>query len=467
MRVHFAGVAGVFMSSLASLAKQAGHTVSGSDSAFYPPGGDSARKLGITLFDDYESAARECRADVYVIGNAISRGNPLAERILAEGEDYVSAPQWLYENVLRRRKVLAVAGTHGKTTTSSLLIKLLDAAGMSPGYVIGGALGDNGELARFGDGEWFVVEADEYDSAFFDKRPKFLHYRPRAAIINNAEFDHADIYDNIGAIIRQFHYLLRSVANNGAIIANADSPAVGEALKTGVYSPVVFFNTGGGKDNNSGNNVNNNNWHWHYENGEMIVYGEGEEQCRFCPPLAGAANRDNITAALAAARFVGVDIRRAGELLRDYRPPLRRLQVVYDNDGITMIDDFAHHPSAYKASIAALAERHPRRRIIAVVDAASNSMKAGVFGDAFADSLAAADIVFINDENLQWNVRAALSPLGGRVCVCQSNDALCDKVASEARRGDCIMLMSNGGFGGAAKKITAMLPASNKKGEGK
>lgn len=452
MHVHFAGVAGVFMSALASIAKQAGHCVSGSDNNFYPPGGDGARKLGITLYENYDDAARRCRADLYVIGNAISRGNPLAERILNEGEDYVSAPQWLYENVLRGRKVLAVAGTHGKTTTASLLIKLLQGAKMSPGFVVGGAIaGGDGELAMAGEGEWFVVEADEYDSAFFDKRPKFLHYRPRAAIINNVEFDHADIYNNIGEIIRQFHYLLRSVAQQGAVIANADSPAVAEVLQMGVYSPTLFFNTGGGKNNDD------NNWHWHYENGEMIVFGEGMEQCRLRPPLDGAANRDNIVAALAAARFAGVDIRHAQTLLKDYRPPLRRLQLIDDNNGITIVDDFAHHPAAYRATLAALKEKHPGRRIVAVVEAASNSMKAGVFVDALAGSLAAADVVFSVDEGLQWDLRAALSTLGDKVCICQNIDALCAKVAKDARRGDCILLMSNGGFGGAAKKITTAL----------
>ena len=458
MRVHFAGVAGVFMCALASLARQAGHCVSGSDNAFYPPGGECARKLGIPLYENYHDAARHCRADLYVIGNAISRGNPLAERILNDGEEYVSAPQWLYENVLRRRKVLAVAGTHGKTTTASLLIKILDAANLSTGFVIGGAIaGGDGELARAGDdGDWFVVEADEYDSAFFDKRPKFLHYRPRAAIINNVEFEHADIYDTIGAIIRQFHYLLRSVPQNGAIIANADSPALAEVLKMGMYSPMVFFNTGGGNDNND-NNGNNDNWHWRYKNGEMIVFGEGEEQCRLHPPLDGAANRDNIVAALAAARFAGVDIRNAQTLLCDYRPPLRRLQQVYDEGGITILDDFAHHPAAYKATLAALRERHPGRRIIAVVEAASNSMKAGVFVDALADSLAAADAVFAGDENLQWDLRAALSPLADKVFICENIDALCDNVAKQTQRGDCILLMSNGGFGGATKKIIAAL----------
>ena len=318
MRVHFAGVAGVFMCALAKLAKLAGHQVSGSDKAFYPPGGDMARQLGITLYESYEDAADNCKADVYVIGNAISRGNPLAERILNNGGDYISAPQWLYENVLCKRKVLAVAGTHGKTTTASLLIKLLTAAKMSPGFVIGGASSGGDILAQPGEGEWFVVEADEYDSAFFDKRPKFLHYRPRVAIINNMEFDHADIYDNIGDIIRQFHYLLRSVPANGAVVVNADSDAACKAMQMGIYSPPVWFNAGGKK--------NNHNWHWHFDGKQMTVFDGGRLRCSLQPPLAGSANRDNITAALAAASFAGVDISCASELLKDYRPPMRRLQ---------------------------------------------------------------------------------------------------------------------------------------------
>ena len=450
MRVHFAGVAGVFMCALAKLAKLAGHQVSGSDKAFYPPGGDMARQLGITLYESYEDAADNCKADVYVIGNAISRGNPLAERILNNGGDYISAPQWLYENVLCKRKVLAVAGTHGKTTTASLLIKLLTAAKMSPGFVIGGASSGGDILAQPGEGEWFVVEADEYDSAFFDKRPKFLHYRPRVAIINNMEFDHADIYDNIGDIIRQFHYLLRSVPANGAVVVNADSDAACKAMQMGIYSPPVWFNAGGKK--------NNHNWHWHFDGKQMTVFDGGRLRCSLQPPLAGSANRDNITAALAAASFAGVDISCASELLKDYRPPMRRLQTIYDENDILMLDDFAHHPGAYKATIAALREQYPHKRILAVVEAASNSMKAGVFGDTLADSLAAADVVFASDEKLTWDLRKVLSSAK----VCDNNDALCKQVADVAQRGDCIVLMSNGAFGGAAQKIiSAKLAAAN------
>ena len=311
------------MCALAKLAKLAGHQVSGSDKAFYPPGGDMARQLGITLYESYEDAADNCKADVYVIGNAISRDNPLAERILNNGGDYISAPQWLYENVLCKRKVLAVAGTHGKTTTASLLIKLLTAAKMSPGFVIGGASSGGDILAQPGEGEWFVVEADEYDSAFFDKRPKFLHYRPRVAIINNMEFDHADIYDNIGDIIRQFHYLLRSVPANGAVVVNADSDAACKAMQMGIYSPPVWFNAGGKK--------NNHNWHWHFDGKQMTVFDGGRLRCSLQPPLAGSANRDNITAALAAASFAGVDISCASELLKDYRRRMRRLTLIQYN----------------------------------------------------------------------------------------------------------------------------------------
>ena len=442
-RVHFAGVAGVFMCGLAALAKEAGYEVSGSDAAFYPPGGDIARALNIELYENYEAAAKHARADLYVVGNALSRGNALAEKILNEGAHYVSGPQWLRENVLRGRKVIAVAGTHGKTTTASLLIHILEGAGMSPGFVFGGAM-NGGACAKAGGGEWFVVEADEYDSAFFDKRPKFLHYRPQIAVMNNLEFDHADIYDNLDGIMRQFHYLLRSVPGNGAVVANANCENIGAALKMGVYSPLVKFN-------------DNAEWHCRFDNGEMTIARGDEDKCSFIPPLAGAANRGNILAAVAAAECAGVDSSQTAQHLKDYQPPQRRLQVVGDIGGITVIDDFAHHPTAYRATISALQEKYPGRRVLAVFEPRSNTMKAGVFAAALADSLRAADLIFGCAAGLKWNLQESLSALAPRASIAQTTDELCAQVIAAAREGDCVLLMSNGSFNGAAQKIMSLL----------
>ena len=442
-RVHFAGVAGVFMCGLAALAKEAGYEVSGSDAAFYPPGGDIARALNIELYESYEAAAKQARADLYVVGNALSRGNALAEKILNEGAHYVSGPQWLRENVLRGRKVIAVAGTHGKTTTASLLIHILQVASMSPGFVLGGAM-NGGACARLGEGEWFVVEADEYDSAFFDKRPKFLHYRPQIAVINNLEFDHADIYGNVGDIIRQFHYLLRSVPGNGAVVANANCENTGAALTMGVYSPLVKFNDSA-------------EWHCRFDNGEMTIARGDEDKCSFIPPLAGAANRGNILAAAAAAQCAGVDCSQTAQHLKDYKPPQRRLQVVGDIGGIMVIDDFAHHPTAYRATISALQEKYPGRRVLAVFEPRSNTMKAGVFVDSLADSLRAADLIFGCAAGLKWNLHESLSVLKPRASVAKTIDELCAQVSEAAREGDCVLLMSNGSFNGAAQKIMSLL----------
>ncbi len=458
--LHFAGVAGVFMSALAYLAREKGIAASGSDSAFYPPAGDFARALGMELFDGYEAAAANAKADLFVVGNAISRGNPLAERILNEDLPCVSGPQWLYENVLRGRKVLAVAGTHGKTTTSSLLAHILDAAGMKPGFVLGGIAGGFDSPARIGEGEWFVAEADEYDSAFFDKRPKFMHYRPRIAAINNLEFDHADIYANEGEIVRQFHYLLRTVPAKGAVVANIRSPGVRAVLQKGAHSPVIKLFGDGNRDDNG--NDKSNGWHWRFDGKEMTVFCGGKKQCAFLPPLAGAANRDNILTAVVAANAAGADSSRAGEYLRGYKPPLRRLQTIATAAGITVTDDFAHHPSAFCATLAALKEKHPGRRVIAVFEARSNSMKAGVFQNELADSLRAADLVFACAEGLQWSMEKALAPLGERAVVARKLSDLPARVLEHSREGDCILLMSNGNFGGIAQKITAALRAKEK-----
>ena len=443
MHLHFLGIAGALMSGAARLAVELGHEVSGSDRAFYPPMGDAARALGVPLFEGYDANTNSRPADCYVIGNAITRGNPLAESVLARGLPYISAAQWVGENVLPGRTVLAVAGTHGKTTTACLLAWILQRAGFSPGFLLGGVPQNFGVSARIGKAPFFVIEADEYDSAFFDKRPKFMHYRPRAAVLNNLEFDHADIYENTGEIIRQFHYLLRTIPADGKIIARAGDANIQAALDAGAYSPVSFF---GGGDGDGGE------WQSRFDGGKMTALHGGRECCRFIPPLPGAANRDNIMAAAAAADFAGADISKLGEYLQDFRPPLRRMQQLAAGE-IFVYDDFAHHPTAFRKTLEAAAEMHPQKRIVAVFEPRSNTMKAGALQKELpAAFLPAARIIAVG--NYEW-LPAALLPLGKKASVCAGVAEAEKLLREEMRAEDCIVLMSNGDFGGLPQNIAA------------
>ncbi len=430
------------MCGAARLAAELGYDISGSDQAFYPPMGDAARALGAPLFSGYDACAQSRPADCYIVGNAISRGCPLMESVLCEKRPYISAAQWLGENVLRGRTVIAVAGTHGKTTTASLLAWMLERAGFSPGFLLGGTPQSFGVSARMGKPPFFVIEADEYDSAFFDKRPKFMHYRPSVLLLNNLEFDHADIYRNIQEIILQFHYLLRTVPANGQIIAPAADANIQAALDAGAYTPAARFGAGG-------------EWDLRYAEGEMKVLRAGKEICAFAPPLPGAANRGNILAAAAAAHYAGADVSQTGEYLRDFRPPLRRMQQIAAARGIVIYDDFAHHPTAYKRTLEAAAEAHPDKRIVAVFEPRSNTMKAGVFADSLADSLSAAARV-IAAGDYPWLAKS-LSALGAKAAVCQTPQAAGELLFKEMRPGDCVLLMSNGGFGGLPQKAAAEL----------
>ena len=437
MRLHFLGIAGTMVCGVARLAAELGHEVSGSDSAFEPPMGGAARALNIPLFEGYDADAESRPADCYVFGNAISRGCPLAESVLSRGLPYTSAAQWLADNALAGREVFAVAGTHGKTTTASLLAWMLERAGFSPGFLLGGVPQNFGVSARLGTGKFFVVEADEYDSAFFDKRPKFMHYRPRAAVLNNLEFDHADIYNGVEEIVRQFHYLLRTVPADGAVFARAGDANIGAALAEGVYSPVFRFGEGG-------------EWEWRFGGGEMAVLRGGRECCRFAPPLPGGANRANITAAAAAADYAGADVSKLGEYLEGFLPPLRRMQKLAESGGVLVYDDFAHHPTAYRASLAAAAELHPQKRIVAVFEPRSNTMKSGAFKKELSAAFAGASRV-VGVGGYEW-LPAALSPLGEKASVCADAAAAEMLLRAEMRPGDCIVCMSNGAFGGLPQK---------------
>ena len=436
------GICGALMAGAARLAQELGYTVSGSDAAFYPPMDQQVRALGVPLFAGDEAAAAAKRVDCYVVGNAVSRGNPLMEKILRERLPYISAAQWVGETVLRGRTVLAVAGTHGKTTTASLLAWILTRAGLSPGFLLGGISPNFGVSALLGQSPFFVIEADEYDTAFFDKRPKFMHYSPTAALLSNLEFDHADIYDSIGDIMRQFHYLLRLLPPDGVVVVPAGDDKIAATLQMGVYCPTQTFGDGG-------------LWQWRRYDDNMAIVYDGKEMCRFVPPLAGAANRDNILAAAAMASFAGVKAELIGDYLLDFQPPLRRLQTIANIDGMVLVDDFAHHPTAYRVSLQALAERYPARRLLAIFEPRSNTMKAGVLASDLAPSLAAADrIIAVGTQ--PW-LTEALSPLGGKAQVCENTEAALTALRQEVHDNDCVLFMSNGDFDGLPQKLAAAL----------
>lgn len=451
--LHLLGIAGSFMAGVARLALELGHSVSGSDRAFYPPFGDAVRQLDCELFEGYDSDCRTRPADLYLVGNVVSRGNPLLESLLRDNRPFISAPQWLYENLLRERRVLAVAGTHGKTTTSALLTYLLEKAGYTPGFLVGGVLPNFALSARLAaESDYFVIEADEYDSAFFDKRPKFLHYRPQVAILNNLEFDHADIYPDVEAIIRQFHYLLRSIADNGQLIVRAGDDHLAAAVAMGCYTPLQYF--GDAADDGA-------DWHWHYQRGQMRIQRGGAPVGEaFPPPLAGAANRDNVVAAVAAAAAVGCDAARAGALLEGFRPPLRRLQLIAAANGIRAYDDFAHHPTAIAKTIAALAEQRAMDnggggRLIAVFEPRSNTMKAGVFREQWRDTFQQADMVIAVGQQ-DW-LPTVLNGCAQDLLIVPDAAAAAARLEGVVAGGDDLLLMSNGDFGGLAGMVKRLV----------
>ncbi|GAB4348525.1 MAG: UDP-N-acetylmuramate:L-alanyl-gamma-D-glutamyl-me so-diaminopimelate ligase [Immundisolibacter sp.] len=453
MHLHILGVAGTFMAGLAQLAKAQGHVVSGCDAAIYPPMSDQLAAAGITVTDGYDPAQLSPRPDLCVIGNALSRGNPLVEHILANDLPYVSGPQWLGQWVLPGRHVLAVAGTHGKTTTASLLAWILEQAGLEPGFLIGGVPQNFGVSARLGSGP-FVVEADEYDTAFFDKRAKFLHYRPRTVILNNLEFDHADIYPDLAAIEWQFHQLLRTVPGNGRVIVNAADPNLARVLERGCWTPVTGFGPGG---------------QWQAapltpdaSRFELTVAGASVGVAEWS--LAGTHNLQNALAALAAAAEVGVRPVQALAALGSFRSVRRRLEVVARENGVTVYDDFAHHPTAIAATVAALRGRVGAARILAVVDLRSNSMRAGAHRDGLAAALADADLALLHSaQPLAWDVDAVLRELPQGGGFFSDADALVEALAV-ARPGDHVVLMSNGAFGGVRAKLVQQLIRSRAEG---
>ncbi len=433
------------MGGIAALAQAAGHTVSGCDAHVYPPMSEQLRALGIELVDGWDAAQLERAPDLWVVGNAVSRGNPLLEAILDAGQPYMSGPQWLAEHVLQGRWTLAVAGTHGKTTTSAMLAWILDQAGLEPGFLIGGVPQDFGVSARLGSAPFFVVEADEYDTAFCDKRSKFVHYRPRTAVLNNLEFDHADIFPDLAAIETQFHHLVRTVPRSGRLLVPAASEALQRVLARGCWSEVEALGDADG-------------WSARGSDADFEVLWRGASQGQVRWTLIGAHNRANALAAIAAARHAGVPPAQACAALSGFHGVRRRMQLRGEVGGVTLFDDFAHHPSAIETTVAGL-RRAGEGRILAVFEPRSNTMKLGTIKQRLPDALAAADLVFGYAGGLDWDLAATLAPLGGRAHVHAELDALVADVARRAAPGDRILVMSNGAFGGIHERLLQALRA--------
>jgi UDP-N-acetylmuramate: L-alanyl-gamma-D-glutamyl-meso-diaminopimelate ligase len=446
MHIHILGICGTFMGGIALLARAAGHRVTGCDANVYPPMSTQLEEQGIELTEGFDAGQLALAPDVFVVGNAISRGNPLLEAIIDQGRAYVSGPQWLAENVLQGRWVLAVAGTHGKTTTTSMLTWILDQAGLSPSYLVGGVPQGLGVSARLTDSPFFVIEADEYDTAFCDKRSKFVHYRPRTAILNNLEFDHADIFPDLAAIETQFHHLVRTLPASGLIVANGGEASLERVLARGCWTPVERFAVDGGWQAGEPG-----------PDGDFAVFLDGRELGTTQLSLPGAHNRANAIAALAAARHAGVPVATGLTALRSFPGVKRRLEVRGTVRGVTVYDDFAHHPTAIAATLEGLRSQAGTARILAVLEPRSNTMKLGTMKSQLPGSLADAQRVFCYAANLGWDAREALAPLGATAAVFDDLPALVAAVVAEARAGDHVVVMSNGGFGGVHGKLLAAL----------
>lgn len=448
MHLHILGICGTFMGGIALIARAAGHRVSGCDANVYPPMSNQLVAEGIDLIEGYGAEQLALNADLWVVGNAVSRGNPLLEAILARGLPYVSGPQWLAENILQGKWVLAVAGTHGKTTTAAMLAWILEYAGLQPGFLIGGVPQNFKKSANFSELSFFVIEADEYDTAFCDKRSKFVHYHPRTAVLNNLEFDHADIFADLAAIETQFHHFVRTIPGNGLLLTNAAEPALERVLARGCWTPVERFNEVVG-------------WHAMGDDASgrlSICQGENEVGA-IVWQLSGDHNRNNALAALLAARHAGVPLAHGLAALAHFENVKRRLEVRGTVNGVTVYDDFAHHPTAIATTLTGLRGKVGAARILAVLEPRSNTMKLGALKDALAGSLVAADQVFCYSANLGWDAAAALAALGDKLTVSDDLAHLVTRVAAAARADDHVLVMSNGGFGGIHDKLLAALAA--------
>ncbi len=451
MHLHILGICGTFMGGLAAIARAAGHTVTGCDANVYPPMSDQLRALGIELTEGWDASQIDCQPDMFVVGNVVTRGNPLMEAILDRNLPYTSGPQWLADNVLHDKWVLAVAGTHGKTTTSAMLAWILDDAKMNPGFLIGGIPQNFGLSARLTDTPFFVIEADEYDTAFFDKRSKFVHYRPRTVVLNNLEFDHADIFPDLAAIEIQFHHLIRTVPGNGLVVSNGREASLERVFERGLWTPVERF--GGAKPNGRAEGAGGWTAGEADADGNFDVFFNGALQGRVKWDLIGEHNRMNAIAAIAAARHAGVPASVAIDALARFENVKRRMEIRGAVHGITVYDDFAHHPTAITTTLEGLRAKVDSDRILAVLEPRSNTMKLGIMKAALPDSLTAADQVYCYGANLGWNAAEALAPLGDKARVFDDLDKLVSQLVADARPGDHVLMMSNGGFGGIHAKL--------------
>ena len=455
MHIHILGICGTFMGGLAVLAKQAGHVVTGCDANVYPPMSTQLEAQGIKLIEGFGPEQVDLKPDLFVIGNVVSRGNPLMEEILNRNLPYTSGPQWIGEHILQSKWVLAVAGTHGKTTTSSMLAWILEDCGYAPGFLIGGVplnFGISARLTGNVESDFFVIEADEYDTAFFDKRSKFVHYRAKTAILNNLEYDHADIFPDLGAIETQFHHLVRTVPGVGRIIVNGEEASLQRVMARGCWSDTEGFAANGA------------DWSMQvHGDGDFDVLLHGEKVGRVNWDLSGAHNRMNGVAAIAAARHVGVLPAEAVAALCKFVNVKRRMEVRGTVKGVTVYDDFAHHPTAIATTIEGLRHKVGAARILAVLEPRSNTMKLGTMKSALPESLGAANLVYgygakgQGKDALGWDLGAALAPLGAKASAYDELPQLVQAVVAAAQPGDHILVMSNGGFGGVHGKILEAL----------
>lgn len=457
MHIHILGICGTFMGGLAALAREAGHQVTGCDAGVYPPMSDQLRALGIDLIEGFGTEQLALKPDVWVVGNVVSRARqpdgtpryPLMEAILDQGLRYTSGPQWLAEHVLQGRHVLAVAGTHGKTTTTSMLAWILEHAGLQPGFLVGGVPLNFGVSARLGNTARpftpFVIEADEYDTAFFDKRSKFIHYRPRTAILNNLEFDHADIFDDLAAIERQFHHLVRTIPSTGRVVTNGLEESLARVLHQGCWSEVRSFGSAVSDFQAAG------------EPNRFDVLEQGHRVAQVHWEVGGVHNQLNALAAIAAAQHVGVTPATAAAALREFRNVKRRMEVRGVAGGVTVYDDFAHHPTAIRTTIDGLRRQVGTQRILAVFEPRSNTMKLGTMKAQLPWSLEQADLSFCHSGGLGWDPAEALQPMGDKARVVATIPELVQQVRAVARPGDHILCMSNGGFGGIHAKLLEAL----------
>ncbi|HUH00158.1 MAG TPA: UDP-N-acetylmuramate:L-alanyl-gamma-D-glutamyl-meso-diaminopimelate ligase [Gammaproteobacteria bacterium] len=454
MHVHILGIGGTFMAGIASLARALGHRVTGTDRALYPPMSTQLAQLGIEIVEGYDNDRLEPAPDCVIVGNVMSRGMPVVERLLDSGLAYCSGPEWLAREVLRDRWTLAVAGTHGKTTTTTILAFLLEAAGLRPGFLVGGIPADFEASARLGDAPFFVVEADEYDTAFFDKRSKFVHYRPRTLVLGNLEFDHADIFDDLAAIQRQFHHLVRTVPGKGLIVSNGGEAALEDVLAKGCWTPVERFAAAAGGSPAPA-------WQARLVPGGFTVTDpDGGEVARVKWAMPGAHNAENALAAMLAARHAGVPFEASVRSLEAFRGVKRRQEWIGTAAGVELFDDFAHHPTAIARTLEAMRDGLERGRLVAVLEPRSNTMRLGVHAATLAPSLGAADRVYVHaPAGLGWDAAGALRALGERACIAAELEDLEAILLAELRAGDRVVLMSNGSFGGLHRRLLNGLEA--------